>query len=216
MRWSWNALVWGSRRTWKGLEVLAKIAPLLTAIVIGGSAYAAFQQLVHIRKSHEANLWTQISSQWQTREMGDALWRLRSLEFETLEDFESRYTLNSQAWQDRRLIMNYFEFVGALTRRGYLDEGLVLDYFKELPGLYGRLETFVDGYRKRFSNPHYMEGFEWLYHKWKRWSYREGWGPGAEAAWGKKVAHSSKAGGERNIADGGRPVIDETAQTPLQ
>ncbi len=139
-------------------------AALLTFLVVAATAYAALQQMRHLRTGNQTAALLDL-----TREQRDTLYQVSQTYVYTqlahdLEDAESRAGLTGSAWtgptREALRFLQFYEELGALVFSGALELGLVLRYFQAADD-WRRVESLVLVLRRQ-RGPSAWEMFEAL------------------------------------------------------
>jgi hypothetical protein len=158
-------------------EISAMVA---AAGVIVGVALT-FLELRHLREQRQTDLVNRLYSAFISPEFLDASLKFGALEFKDYEDFVKKYgpifhvgkygiTLGDYP-ELRAFLMvdNFFNQVGILLYRGFIDAGLLRDVFTYRVELcWKKVEPIVQGLRKEFNQPEAGKWFEYLYNEMKK------------------------------------------------
>jgi len=136
---------------------------IAAASVVAGVIYYSFQ-LQHQAKTRQTDLVMRLYSTFGSKELQEAYFAVRTLEFKDYDDFMKKYVV-SQAVQIAQVCM-FFEGVGVLLQRKLLDIGLVSDLFgAEVKLAWKAAKPIIEGRRKDLNEPKIYEWFEYLYHE---------------------------------------------------
>jgi len=150
---------------------------IASASVVAGVVYYALQ-LRHQIRQRQTDLVTRLYSTFISTEFLDASLKFGALEFKDYEDFVNKYgpifyvgkygiTLGDYP-ELRAFLMvdNFFNQVGILLHRGFIDAGLLRDVFTYRVELcWKKAEPIIRGLRKEFNQPEAGKWFEYLYNE---------------------------------------------------
>jgi hypothetical protein len=143
---------------------------IASASVMAGVIYYAFQ-IRHLSKTRQMDLFMRLYSTFTSKDFTEAGLVVNSLEYKNYNDFVEKYgmpTGEKPVWTALNIIINYFNEVGMLLHRGFIDIESVDELFGYRVALFWeKLEPLIEGWRKQL-NPRIAEWFEYLYHEVKK------------------------------------------------
>jgi len=132
-------------------------------------------QLRHQNRMRQTDLVIRLYSAFIGTEFTDASMRFLALEFKDYEDYVNKFgpivrigkygvTVNDNPEIRGFLYVdNFFQQVGILLHRGFIDAGLVRDVFTyRVELLWKKAEPIIQGFRKEFNQPEAGKWFEYL------------------------------------------------------
>jgi hypothetical protein len=147
--------------------------PILSAIIAGtsvviASVFAVFQ-LRNLVRTRQTDLVIRLYSAFSGRELQEAYFEVRQMEFVDYDDFMKKYRMPAksivQLWQ----VSKFFDGVGVLLRRKLVDIGLVDELFHtEATLLWEKVKPIAEGRRKELNQPTIYQCFEYLYNELKK------------------------------------------------
>jgi hypothetical protein len=143
--------------------VIAAIGVLIAAVnQIYSSQQANQQRQVEI-ETRQAELYMQVSQRFSSTEMRRAYQSaLYMQEWESLDDWNRKYGLQSDAWVANTQLGIFFGALGVFVEQGLLDAALIDDLMGEyIVNVWERLLPMVNEFRK--VNPRQGDKFEYLY-----------------------------------------------------
>ena len=160
---------------------------LASASVMAGVIYYALQirhqshMIQQQNKMRQTDLVVRLYSAFISKEFLDASTKLLALEFKDYEDYVNKYgpilsvgkyglAFNDTPELRGLLIVdNFFQEVGILLHRGFIDAGLVTDIFTyRVELLWKKAEPIIQGVRKESNQPEMGKWFEYLYNEMKK------------------------------------------------
>jgi hypothetical protein len=151
-----------------------------SASVVAGVIYYAFQ-IRHQAKMRQTDLVIRLYSAFVSTEFLDASMKFLALEFKDYKDYVSKYgpilcegkygpTLSYKPeLRDLLIVDNFFNQVGILLHRGFIDADLVRDVFTyRVEMLWKKAEPIIQGLRKESNQPEAGKWFEYLYNEMKK------------------------------------------------
>jgi hypothetical protein len=115
--------------------------------------------------TREAQLFMTVYNHYVTREFLDAYYTVLNWKWTDYEDLIQKYgPTNPHSWVSLGLVVNYFEGVGILVKRGLLDISLVDDFTSgPLRSFWEDNEAWIREFRVKQNWPHFCEWVEYLY-----------------------------------------------------
>lgn len=146
---------------------------IASASVVAGVVYYSLQirhqnlQIQQQTKMRQTDLVIRLYSTFISTEFVDASMKLLALEFKGYKDFVNKYgpILSGKPELKALLIVdNFFNQVGILLRRGFIDADLARDVFTyRVETLWKKAEPIILGLRKELNQPEAGKWFEYLY-----------------------------------------------------
>jgi len=144
---------------------------LASASVIAGVVYYALQ-IRHQTRIRKTDLVIRLYSKFGSQEFGDALRTFMNLQFKDYDDFAKKYgepfsETNVEIKRSVSEVGNFFELVGTLLYRGYIDLNLVYDVFgvSTIKRVYEKSQPLILGTRRETNDPVQGSGFVYLYNE---------------------------------------------------
>ena len=144
---------------------------LASASVIAGVVYYAFQ-IRHQTRIRKTDLIIRLYSRMHSSEFEDAYPKIMSLQFKDYEDFVKKYGPRHSGKSpevDKAIgaVCGFFELVGVLLYRKYIDLVLVYDVFgvSMIKEVWEKTKPLTVGIRRERSNDIWGVGFEYLYNE---------------------------------------------------
>ncbi len=134
------------------------------ASVVVGVVYYSFY-LRSLGRVRRVDLFMRFVALLDTEEFMNADLQVLTLEFTDYADFERKYgsfSKNAPIHRAIRMVCNYFEAIGFLLYRGWIDKEMVWDVFTLKPR-WEKMRPIVLVMREEMQDPRYLEWFEWLY-----------------------------------------------------
>ena len=144
---------------------------LASASVIAGVVYYALQ-IRHQTRIRKTDLIIRLYSKLDSPEFSDALRTFMNLQFRDYDDYVKKYgepysKTNVEIRQSVLEIGNFFELVGTLLYRGYIDINLIHDVFgvSIIKRVYEKSQPLIAGTRRETNDPVQGSGFVYLYNE---------------------------------------------------
>ncbi len=151
---------------------------IASASVVAGVIYYSLQvrhqnlQIQQQNKMRQTDLVIRLYSAFISKDSLDGLMKFLALEFKDYKDFVNKYgPILSESPEVKALITidNFFNQVGILLYRGFIDAGLVRDVFTyRVEMVWKKAEPVIQGMRKEFNQPEAGKWFEYLYNEVKK------------------------------------------------
>ena len=160
---------------------------IASASVVAGVIYYSLQirhqnlQLQQQNKMRQTDLVIRLYSTFISKEFFDGLMKFLALEFKDYEDYVNKYgpilsvgkyglaINNTPELRDLLIVDNFFNQVGILLHRGFIDADLVRDVFTYIVEmLWKKAEPIIQGMRKELNQPEVGKWFEYLYNEMKK------------------------------------------------
>jgi hypothetical protein len=141
---------------------------IATASVTVGAAYymltlrATQRSMKNTLETRQVQMFMNIYSQFWGREFQSQWNQMMDWEYRDLDEFMAKYghTANPEAWTTLTSVCNFFEGIGVLIYRGYIDRTLVDDLTSGFVlRLWDKIKPIAYEYRKRNNWP---QAFEWV------------------------------------------------------
>jgi hypothetical protein len=147
---------------------------MASASVMAGIVYYAFQ-VRHQTKLRQMDLFMRLYSAFTSKELTEAGLTTGSLEYKNYDDFVEKYGIPSDipsdkkpVWAALNMFINYFNEVGMLLHRGFVDIESVDELFGyRVAFFWEKLKPLIEGWRKQL-NPQVAKCFEYLYNEMKK------------------------------------------------
>lgn len=95
-------------------------------------------------------------------------WRTELTEGLSLQEFESKFPKGSEGYENFINLASFWETVGSLMKKGFVNEDLAFDTFLDAPP-WTKAERIVRERRERDKQPLEGENFEWIAAHAKEW-----------------------------------------------
>jgi hypothetical protein len=145
------------------------------AIASAGVFLAAVYYILQIRhqtKLRQMDLFMRLYSTLTSKDFTKTGLIVNSLEYKNYDDLVEKCGMPSAekpVWTALNTFINYFNGVGMLLRRGFIDIDIVKDYYGEsIIVIWKKLEPLIREFRKEFNVPTGWEPFEYLYNEMKK------------------------------------------------
>lgn len=147
-----------------------------TLIVIGAASVAALIQLRHLRASNQLNGLMEIMNQWNVPSVQEALAEVQRIP-EKMKDPEYVAMLNTPGAASRAryvefLAMDLWEQIGAYSKRGLIDESILLDVTSSQVSIAWKCAEPLIAVLRARSGPSVLENFEYLAVRAELWTRR--------------------------------------------
>jgi hypothetical protein len=117
----------------------------------------------------QTDLVVRLYSAFINKEFLDASVEFLALEFKDYKDFVNRYGpifSGKPEVRDLLIVDNFFNQVGILLHRGFIDADLVRDVFTyRVEMLWKKAEPIIQGFRRELNQPEAGKWFEYLYNE---------------------------------------------------
>jgi hypothetical protein len=139
--------------------------------VFAAAVYYIFQ-IRHQTRIRKTDLVVRLYSTYSSKEFNDAWYDVLGLQFKDFNEYRERYS--SRLSKDMReirksmsLVIGFFELVGTLLYRKYIDLVMVNDIFSplEVKELYEKMKPVTLELRRIHNQPIEFGGFEYLYNE---------------------------------------------------
>jgi len=157
---------------------MVDIQTVSIAVASASVTLAAIYYIFQIRyqtRIRQTDLVVRLYSAFMSKEFLDASAKLLALEFKDYEDYVNKYgpmlsvgknglSINDTPELRGLLVVdNFFQEVGILLNRGFIDAGLVRDVFTyRIELLWKKAEPIMQGLRKESNQPEMGKWFEYL------------------------------------------------------
>jgi hypothetical protein len=145
------------------------------AIASAGVLLAAIYyilQLKHQNRTRQMSLLMNLYSTWGSDDMRKAVQGSAALEdeYKDYDTFVKKYGFTSQAWVDINKILWFWNGIGFLVHKGFVNMKLVLGLFyaQGVIRTWDKWKPFVEGQRKALGLPESYAQFEYLYNEVKK------------------------------------------------
>lgn len=118
-------------------------------------------------ETRQTQLYMRLWEKWVSEDFLRHFVKTYEWEFDNYEDWLKKYgpKNNPEAWLSYALIETFFEGVGVLVKRGFLDVSIVDDFMSsDLESYWLRMKPVVDGFRST-EIPTWAEHTEYLYNE---------------------------------------------------
>lgn len=99
-------------------------------------------------------------------------WFASKLEAKTHDELMQKYPPGSQENAYYRMVMGYWDMIGALVYAKTVDEDLFFETNSEFLGVWRKAQTIVVELRQKRNNPSLSENLEYLTRAWQQWQAR--------------------------------------------
>jgi len=139
---------------------------IASASVVAGVIYYALQ-LRHQNKIRQTDLIMRLYSHFGTKEIQEAYFTVRTMEFKDYNEFMKKY--GAPSGPTIAQVGMLFNGIGILLQKKLVDIKLVNALFGgEVKLAWKTVEVIMDGRRKDLNEPKMYEGFEYLYNEIKK------------------------------------------------
>ncbi|MGA2310425.1 MAG: hypothetical protein ABSG57_12880 [Candidatus Bathyarchaeia archaeon] len=153
-------------------EISAVVA---AAGVLVGVVFTVLE-LRHLAKQRQTDLVTRLSYDISTsREFLEAFVDTFEVEFKDYDDFVKRYgrpISRNQVPMSFMMMGNFFEQIGVLFKNRLIDASLIDQLFPVFV-VWEKMKPLVEGMRKEYHNPGFLEWFEYLYNEMRKREQRK-------------------------------------------
>jgi hypothetical protein len=147
------------------------------AIASAGVFVAAIYYVLQIRhqsRMRQTDLVVRLYSAFSGKELQEAYFEVRQLEFVDYDDFMKKYRMPSKSILPLWQVCKFFDGVGVLLHRKLVDIGLVDELFHtEATLLWEKVKPIAEGRRKELNQPTIYQPFEYLYNEMKKREQQE-------------------------------------------
>ena len=149
------------------MDELSTIATIVTTVSIAIGVIFTLLELRHLAKTRRTEIIMKIYDRFSSREMVEAMNKVGSAKFESLDDYRKKYGFTEVVE-----IAVLFEGVGVLLEQNLIDIKMVDRLFgPTLHSLWERMEPVINAMRKGLDEPFFFSHFEHLVNRLR--SYRE-------------------------------------------
>ena len=156
---------------------MVDIQTVSIAIASAGVFVAAIYyvlQIGHQNKMRQTDLVVRLYSAFSGKELQEAYFEVRQLEFVDYDDFMKKYRMPSKSILPLWQVCKFFDGVGVLLHRKLVDIGLVDELFHtEATLLWEKVKPIAEGRRKELNQPTIYQPFEYLYNEMKKREQQE-------------------------------------------
>jgi len=117
--------------------------------------------------TRQAQLYMRVWEKWDSEEFLKNLMKIYTFQYENFEEYMEKYGPYSdqEAWLSYCIIETFFEGVGVLVKRGFLDVGIIDDFLSgDFEMYWNETEIIREGLRRELT-PTWAEYSEYLYDK---------------------------------------------------
>lgn len=142
------------------LSVVVAAASVLVGVLF------ALMQLRDFVRTRQTDLVMRLYSTYGSREFQEAWVETLRLEFKDYNDYLRKYGATSPkpVYTSVNMVANFFEGIGILLRRRFVDIDLVDDLFSsDIMITWHKMKPIVEGWRRQFNRPQMSEWFEYLH-----------------------------------------------------
>lgn len=153
----------------ESLEILSKIAPIISASTAVIAAIFISRQIINIRRNREVDTLFKIITLSDSERMLEAKdWFIYELDENlTVKSLKA----DKEAMKNFSHIVHLFETMGVLVNNGYIPESLVFDkYGLFIIGSWRRLQHLIAAMRINLQSYEYAENFEELVSRYDNWA----------------------------------------------
>ena len=150
---------------------MVDVSTLSIVIASAGILVAATYYVLQIRhqtKLRQMDLFMRLYSVFTSKEFTEAGLVITSLEIRGYDDFVEKYGMphaEEPVWTALYISINYFNEVGMLLHRGFIDIESVDELFGyRVAFFWEKLKPLIEGWRKQL-NPQVAKWFEYLYNE---------------------------------------------------
>ena len=121
------------------------------------------QQNLETRK---VQLFMSVYQRFEEPDFQNAFWEQMSWQIKDYDDYVAKYgeKANPEAWRKYAMVSTFFEGLGVLVKRGFIDAAIVDDLMSMyIIGYWQKYESINIGLRKSMNTPTAAEYFEYLY-----------------------------------------------------
>jgi hypothetical protein len=155
------------------IDITTVSIAIASAGVLIAAVYYALQ-IRHQTRIRKTDMLIRLYQTYSGKEFADAEFDILGLEFKDLKNFREKYGSLSPDSENRRtmgksmsLVLGFYELVGTLLYRKYVDLVLVNDIFSfaDVKSIYEKVKPLIVGLRKEKNNPFENAGLEYLYNE---------------------------------------------------
>ena len=117
-------------------------------------------------ETRQTQLYMRLWDKWDSEDFFKHYLNVLSWDFDSFDDFQTKYGFpdNREVFMSYGLIDSFFEGIGVLVKRGFLDAEIVDDFMSgDLEGYWEKMKPVCDGIRE--SWPTWAEHSEYLYNE---------------------------------------------------
>ncbi len=100
-------------------------------------------------------------------------WFASKFEAETVDQMRKRYPPGSQEDAYFRMVVSYWDMVGALVYHKTINEDLFFDTNREYLGVWRKAQPIIEELRKARTNPGLYENLEYLVRSYNLWAQKQ-------------------------------------------
>lgn len=145
------------------LDIASISAIIATVGVIIGFIFT-YWQLRDMVRTRRSELRWRILESVDSREFLEAAMKVMDMEYKDQKDFEKKYALDLRI--EMSMVLNVFDAVGELLRRGLADYDIVSSMPVVL--IWEKMLPLVEGARKAANDPSWWANFEYFYNETKK------------------------------------------------
>src|ERR1051325_4947791 len=140
------------------LDIISKIAPLISALTAIVAAIFISRQIVNIRRNREVDTLFKVITLADSERMFEAKnWLLYERDkYPTLQQLKA----DREAFRKFSHMVHLFETMGVIVNNGYVSENLIFDkYGLFIIGAWDRLRPLIDAVKAEWQSEEYAENF---------------------------------------------------------
>src|ERR1039457_73712 len=151
------------------LEIASKCAPIVSAFVaLAGVVFISYQ-IVLVRRSHQTSTFLKILDMARDKNFAEAVNWVK-YKMDTSINYDTARA-NDQAWSNISQVIHFFESLGILVQRNFINRDLVFDQMGTwIAGTWSKVKPLIVVHRATKGYPEYAENFEILVEKFDEWA----------------------------------------------
>jgi len=155
---------------------LAEIQAAYYMVAATGVLVAAIYYVLNMRATQkntkqtldtrQVQLFMNVFQKFEEPDFQNTYWELMSFQWRDFNDYQAKYggAVNPEAFRKLSRIGTFFEGIGVLVKRGFIDAAIVDDMMSMfIIGWWEKYEPVYIGMRKLWNTPTVAEHFEYLY-----------------------------------------------------
>jgi len=152
------------------LDIPSISSIVAAAGVLVGVVFAVLQ-LRDLMRTRQTDLVMRLYSIFGSKEFQEAWVETLRLDFKDYHEYLKKYGATSEkpVYTSVNMVAAFFEGIGILLRRRFVDIALIDDLFSsDIVITWRKMKSLVEGWRKQFNRPQISEYFEYLYNEMRK------------------------------------------------
>jgi hypothetical protein len=150
---------------------IPSISAIVAAVGVLVGVAVTVQELRHLVRQRQTDLITKLSYDMSSnKEFIEAFVDIFEAQFKDYDDFVTKYgkpVSRNQVPLSFMMMGNFFEQIGVLYRNRLIDTSLISQLFPA-DTVWEKIKPIVEGMRKEYHDPSFLEWFEYLYNEMKK------------------------------------------------